>query len=126
MKILALLTLTALSLGAQNRPFCSWNCSGVPVAGPQTTRGLVIYPWPGRHWRSYRQPAPRPRAISPGFSTGTAVAGAAIAGVLGYELGRKIQQHHQPTADQPCNAVTINGDTIRVCKNQQGDWMLAK
>jgi hypothetical protein len=123
MKILAMLLLASLGLEAQSRPFCSWNCSGVPV-----NRGITVYPWRGFH-----RPAPvraaRPVVVYPGVSTGTtvatAVASAAIAGVVGYELGRKAQQRQQQ-AERVCKDVTIDGETTQVCKNKQGQWSVEK
>jgi len=100
MKIVCLL-LCATLLSAQPR-YCSWNCSGVPL--------------PNRHIHrapTYRSQVPTSTAVASAIATG------AIAGIIGYQLGKK-SQLPQPT--EVCKTVQLDGEKRIVCKDSQGRW----
>jgi hypothetical protein len=62
---------------------------------------------------------PRPQQVSTGTAVATAIAVGAVAGIVGYQLGKKNQQ----TA-QNCKTVTIDDDQKTVCRDGKGNWII--
>lgn len=103
MKILCLLLCSTL-LSAQPR-YCGWNCSGVPL--------------PHRpFYRPYRYPVHQSR-VPTSTAVASAIATGAIAGIIGYQLGKK-SQSQQPT--ETCKTVNLDGEKRIVCKDSNGNW----
>lgn len=112
MKILALVLLTTLSLQAQLRPICGWNCAGVPIS--RTFGG----------WPRYQRPVYRPHRseVTTGTAVATAIAVGAVAGIVGYQMGKNTK--NTPINTQNCKTVTIDNDQKTVCRDQQGNWVI--
>jgi hypothetical protein len=113
MKTLALILLVTMMPWGQLVAQPHWNRT--PAGRSGYWRRPVYSPYPAyRHQPGYRQPG--------GVSAGSAVAGAiavgAVAGIIGYQLGR---QNSLPQSVN-CKTVTIDHDQKRVCRDAQGNW----
>jgi len=76
-------------------------------------------------YRSYPVYGPRPVYRQPSqVSVGSAVAGAvaagAVAGIIGYQLGKNSEKARTQPAN--CKTVNIDNDQKLVCRDSNGNW----
>lgn len=116
MKLIAMLVLISMTAQAQRIYGCRWNCGGVPV-----NRSAIVWPRPHAHlYRAYPSPVYHSRGVSTGSAVASAIAVGAIAGVVGYQMGR----NKQNTTSQPsnCKTVGIDNEQKLVCRDASGNW----
>lgn len=89
--------------------------------------GWRYYPPTRYHQSRWQRPVYRPYPVyrqPTQVSTGTAVAGAiaagAVAGIIGYQLGKNSEKARTQPAN--CKTVNIDNDQKLVCRDANGNW----
>lgn len=108
MKTLALILISTLTL------------PNFVCAQPSWTRPPVHYhrhhrPPIYRSYPVYRQPG----QVSAGAAVAGAVAVGAMAGIIGYQLGK---QNSKTSGAPNCKTVNIDNDQKQVCRDANGNW----
>lgn len=83
--------------------------------------GWRYYPPTRYHQSRWRTPVYRqPSQVSTGTAVAGAVAAGAVAGIIGYQLGKNSEKARTQPAN--CKTVNIDNDQKLVCRDSNGNW----